>query len=379
MCVGLNYADHAAEGGRAAPERPLLFAKFANTVVGDGEAIVRPEGTHALDLEVELGVVIGRSARRVSADDALDYVAGYVVVNDISARDWQGNPGAARGREGRRPVAAGQGLATRSCRSARSFVTPDEMDPAAGLAPPELADPRRGPRRRHAHPDAGRQHHRHDLFDVPRPDRASSRRTITLEPGDVIATGHAIGRRASSAIRRSSWSPATGSAARSRGSARSRTRSSTGPRTRGPSPDRRHRRAATRRSAHARPRQDRARPRARASATCPIPAIGINDVLIRVHKTGICGTDLHIESWDPWAAQDDQAAAGRRPRVRRRDRRGRLQRRRLRAGRPRQRRGPRGLRSLPPLPGRAAPPVRQHDRPRRRAGRRVRRVRGPAR
>ncbi len=59
MCVGLNYRDHAAEGGRDAPTRPLLFAKFANAVIGDGEPIVRPEGTHALDLEVELGVVIG--------------------------------------------------------------------------------------------------------------------------------------------------------------------------------------------------------------------------------------------------------------------------------------------------------------------------------
>src|SRR5437660_782799 len=60
VCVGLNYADHVREGGRAAPDRPLLFAKFPNAMIGDGQAIVRPEGTHALDLEVELGVVIGR-------------------------------------------------------------------------------------------------------------------------------------------------------------------------------------------------------------------------------------------------------------------------------------------------------------------------------
>src|SRR5262245_17682875 len=94
--VGLTYGDHAREGGREAPERPLVFAKFANAIVGDGEAIVRPPGTHALDLEVELGVVIGRPARRVTEDRAMDHVAGYVVVNDVSARDWQGSPPALR-------------------------------------------------------------------------------------------------------------------------------------------------------------------------------------------------------------------------------------------------------------------------------------------
>jgi len=77
VCVGLNYRDHVSEGaGREAPAWPLLFAKFANAVVGDGEAIVRPEGTRALDLEVELGVVIGRRARRVTEADAGDHVAG---------------------------------------------------------------------------------------------------------------------------------------------------------------------------------------------------------------------------------------------------------------------------------------------------------------
>ena len=85
VCVGLNYHDHISEGGRPAPTRPLLFAKFANTVLADGEPIVRPPGTHALDLEVELGVVIGKAASHVRREDALDHVAGYVVVNDVSA------------------------------------------------------------------------------------------------------------------------------------------------------------------------------------------------------------------------------------------------------------------------------------------------------
>jgi 2-keto-4-pentenoate hydratase/2-oxohepta-3-ene-1,7-dioic acid hydratase in catechol pathway len=90
VCVGLNYRGHVVEGGRPAPSRPLLFAKFGNAIVADGEPIVRPEGTHALDLEVELGVVIGSVARRVRREDALAHVAGYVVANDVSARDWQG-------------------------------------------------------------------------------------------------------------------------------------------------------------------------------------------------------------------------------------------------------------------------------------------------
>src|SRR4029450_4592257 len=85
VCVGLNYRDHVKEGGRVAPDRPMLFAKFDNALVGDGDAVLRPPGTRARDLEVELGVVIGRSARRVTADAAMDHVAGYVVVNDVSA------------------------------------------------------------------------------------------------------------------------------------------------------------------------------------------------------------------------------------------------------------------------------------------------------
>jgi len=96
VCVGLNYRDHIAEQHLELPARPMLFAKFGNAIIGEGEAIVRPEGTTALDLEVELGVVIGKRARRVAAADAMGHVAGYLVVNDVSARDWQGNRAALR-------------------------------------------------------------------------------------------------------------------------------------------------------------------------------------------------------------------------------------------------------------------------------------------
>ena len=131
------------------------------------------------------------------------------------------------------------------------------------------------------------------------------------------------------------------------------------------------------RAPDARPRQGRRGPRAAAPGGAA-PEIGINDVLIRVHKTGICGTDLHIDVVGQLGGEDDRAAARRRARVRRRDRRGRLERQRLPPRRPRQRRGPRDLRPLPALHGRPAPPVREHGRPGRRARRLLRRVRRPA-
>jgi 2-keto-4-pentenoate hydratase/2-oxohepta-3-ene-1,7-dioic acid hydratase in catechol pathway len=89
ICVGLNYVDHAAEGSQKVPERPLLFAKWPNTLIGPREPIVLPSITTKVDYEGELGVVVGRQARGLGADDALDVVAGYLCANDVSARDLQ--------------------------------------------------------------------------------------------------------------------------------------------------------------------------------------------------------------------------------------------------------------------------------------------------
>ncbi len=89
VCVGMNYRDHAAEQGLDVPEQPLLFAKWPNGLIGPGEAIVLPPDPSQVDYEAELGVVIGRSARGLRTEDALDAVAGYVCVNDVSARDLQ--------------------------------------------------------------------------------------------------------------------------------------------------------------------------------------------------------------------------------------------------------------------------------------------------
>jgi 2-keto-4-pentenoate hydratase/2-oxohepta-3-ene-1,7-dioic acid hydratase in catechol pathway len=183
VCVGLNYRDHVAEGGRPGPDRPILFAKFANAVVADGEPIVRPEGTHALDLEVELGVVIGRRASRVSRTEAMDHVAGYVVVNDVSARDWQGIPAALR--EGEK--GDGQWLRAKGSDTflpmGPVFVTKDELDPSAGL---RLRSWR-------ITPDGAEQLMQDGtttdmIWDVPALIEYISA-AIALEPGDVIATG----------------------------------------------------------------------------------------------------------------------------------------------------------------------------------------------
>jgi 2,4-diketo-3-deoxy-L-fuconate hydrolase len=191
VCIGLNYGEHAAEGGRATPSKPLLFAKFPNAIVGDGDAVVRPEGTHALDLEVELGVVIGRRARRVAVEDAMASVAGYVVVNDVSARDWQGNPQALG------PGEKGDGQWLRA-KGSDTFlpvgpvlVTPDDLDPTEGIAIRSWRIPGSGR-------DAGVPILMQDgntanmLFTVPRLVSYISQQ-ITLEPGDLVITGTPAG------------------------------------------------------------------------------------------------------------------------------------------------------------------------------------------
>ena len=155
--------------------------------MADGEAIVRPEGTRALDLEVELGVVIGRAARRVEAAEAMAHVAGYVVLNDVSARDWQGSKPALReGEHG-----DGQWLRAKGSDTflpiGSQFVTRDEIDPRAGIRLRSwriTAD--------------GTEHLMQDgttadlVWSVPELVAYISR-SITLEPGDLIATGTPAG------------------------------------------------------------------------------------------------------------------------------------------------------------------------------------------
>jgi 2-keto-4-pentenoate hydratase/2-oxohepta-3-ene-1,7-dioic acid hydratase in catechol pathway len=191
VCVGLNYLEHASEGGRNAPARPLLFAKFPNTILADGEPVVRPPGTRALDLEVELGVVIGSVTKRVGRDDALAHVAGYVVANDISARDWQGVKAAL----GEGEVGDGQWLRAKS--SDTFLPIGPTFAPAA-----ELPDPQRlrlrSWRTPGSGPDAGHAILMQDgttadmIWGVAALIEFISA-AMTLEPGDLIITGTPAG------------------------------------------------------------------------------------------------------------------------------------------------------------------------------------------
>lgn len=89
LCVGLNYATHVAETGREQKEFPAIFTRWADTLIADGEPLVRPRETTRFDYEGELAVVIGKGGRRIARADAAQHIAGYSVFNDGSARDWQ--------------------------------------------------------------------------------------------------------------------------------------------------------------------------------------------------------------------------------------------------------------------------------------------------
>ncbi len=191
VCIGLNYRDHCAEQGIDAPDRPTLFAKFANSIVGDGEPIVRPPGTAALDLEVELGVVIGRAASRVPAERAMEHVAGYVVCNDVTARDWQGNKAAlAPGQRG-----DGQWLRAKGSDTflpiGPVMVTPEDLPDPNRLALRSWRIPGSGP-------DAGREVPMQVgttadmIFRIPELIAYVSA-VISLEPGDLLVTGTPAG------------------------------------------------------------------------------------------------------------------------------------------------------------------------------------------
>ena len=118
MCIGLNYADHAAESGMDVPSEPVLFMKASSAVCGPNDPIIIPRGSEKTDWEVELGVVIGKAAKYVDEANALDHVAGYCVVNDVSERSFQAER-------------AGQWTKGKSCdnfgQTGPWLVTPDEV------------------------------------------------------------------------------------------------------------------------------------------------------------------------------------------------------------------------------------------------------------
>lgn len=168
VCVGRNYPEHIAEGKVDPPPYPLLFAKFPNTLIGSGDAVRHHEITTELDYEGELALVIGRTASRVRADDAFAYVAGYTAINDISARDLQ--------------AADLQWIRGKSLDTfaplGPAFVTADEIDDVDALRILTKVN------------DEVRQDEScaEMIFKIPRLLEFITA-AITLEPGDIVATG----------------------------------------------------------------------------------------------------------------------------------------------------------------------------------------------
>lgn len=168
ICVGLNYADHAAEADLQLPDHPVLFAKYARALIGANDDLAIPAASDKVDWEIELGVVIGRPARHVSVDDAHSHVAGYTIVNDISMRDWQ--------------LRTSQFLQGKTFEASTPvgpyLVTPDEVGHALSL-PVELTVD--GVAKQSSSTD-------HLAFSVAQILSYIST-IITLVPGDLIATG----------------------------------------------------------------------------------------------------------------------------------------------------------------------------------------------
>jgi 2-keto-4-pentenoate hydratase/2-oxohepta-3-ene-1,7-dioic acid hydratase in catechol pathway len=171
VCVGLNYRDHAEEQGVDLPERPLLFAKWPNTLIGDGDAIRLPSISKNVDYEAELGVVIGRRASGVSAADALDFVEGYVVANDVSGRDLQFSDG---------QWVRGKSLDT--------FLPVGDLVPAA-----EVPDPQSLPIRAILNGQVLQDSNTSNMVFGVADIVAFVSTAITLEPGDLIITGTPAG------------------------------------------------------------------------------------------------------------------------------------------------------------------------------------------
>jgi 2-keto-4-pentenoate hydratase/2-oxohepta-3-ene-1,7-dioic acid hydratase in catechol pathway len=171
VCVGLNYRDHAEEQGVELPEKPLLFSKWPNTLIGSGEAIRVPAICESPDYEAELGVVIGRRAQRVGKDDALDFVRGYVVANDVSGRDIQ----------------FGDGQWVRG-KSLDTFLPVGELVPASDVPDPQALRIR-AVLNGQTMQDSSTSNQIFGVAEI----IAFVTQGITLEPGDLIITGTPAG------------------------------------------------------------------------------------------------------------------------------------------------------------------------------------------
>jgi acylpyruvate hydrolase len=172
ILLGLNYRDHAEETGQKIPEVPTLFSKYHNSVIGPGAAILIPNATEQIDYEAEFAFVIGRRGHRIPRERALDYVAGYTIVNDVSARDYQ--------------------FATSQWMVGKTFDTHCPMGPALVLKD-EIADPHRLDISLSIAGEVLQTSNTSQLiFKIPETVEYLSQ-VMTLEPGDVIATGTPAG------------------------------------------------------------------------------------------------------------------------------------------------------------------------------------------
>jgi 2-keto-4-pentenoate hydratase/2-oxohepta-3-ene-1,7-dioic acid hydratase in catechol pathway len=168
ICIGVNYADHAAETGAEPPPYPTVFAKFANALIAHGDPIVLPAASAKPDYEGELAVVIGRAGKHISEDDALAHVAGYTAMNDVSARDFQNHTS--------------------------QWVIGKTPDTFAPLGPvlvtaAEVPDPQQLTLRTTVSGEVLQEASTADMLFPVRRLIAYLSQVMTLQPGDVIATG----------------------------------------------------------------------------------------------------------------------------------------------------------------------------------------------
>jgi 2-keto-4-pentenoate hydratase/2-oxohepta-3-ene-1,7-dioic acid hydratase in catechol pathway len=168
VCIGLNYAKHAAEGRQEVPESPTIFGKYRNALVADGATVRLPEASRKVDYEAEVAFVVGRQASAVAEADALDFIAGYMPFNDLSARDLQ--------------FATPQWMAGKvfdgSAPCGPALVTPEEAGPADAI---EIELTLNGEKMQG-------DSTANLIFSIPFLLSHLSK-LMTLEPGDIVATG----------------------------------------------------------------------------------------------------------------------------------------------------------------------------------------------
>ena len=168
ICIGLNYRDHVEESGAESPKSPIIFSKFNTCVIGANEAILLPQGSEQVDYEAELAVVIGKKAKNIAKETAMEYVFGYTNFNDVSARDFQ--------------FADGQWTRGKSC---DTFAPTGEFVATKD----EISDPHNLRIQFRLNGETLQNSNTKELiFKIPELIEFLSK-SITLEPGDVIATG----------------------------------------------------------------------------------------------------------------------------------------------------------------------------------------------